>query len=64
MVNPLTGPESEAMMSDLCIQHNRSMMNTPVLFFGLVGLEGTDEIINGFEMLYRWYSPKTVIVTH
>lgn len=56
MVNLSAGPESEAMMSDLYIQHNRSMMNTPVIFFGPVGLEGTDEIINGFEMVYRWYT--------
>jgi len=56
MVNLSAGPESEAMMSNLFIQHNRSMMNTPVIFFGPVGLEGTDEIINGFEMVYRWYT--------
>ena len=56
MVNLSAGPESEAMMSDLYIQHNRSMMNTPVIFYGPVGLEGTDEIINGFEMVYRWYT--------
>lgn len=56
MVNLSAGPVSEAMMSDLYIQHNRSMMNTPVIFFGPVGLEGTDEIINGFEMVYRWYT--------
>lgn len=56
MVNLSAGPESEAMMSNLYIQHNRSMMNTPVIFFGPVGLEGTDEIINGFEMVYRWYT--------
>ena len=56
MVNLSAGPESEVMMSELYIQHNRSMMNTPVIFFGPVGLEGTDEIINGFEMVYRWYT--------
>ena len=56
MVNLSAGPESEAMMSNLFIQHNRSMMNTPVIFFGPVGLEGTDEIINRFEMVYRWYT--------
>ena len=56
MVNLSAVPEAEARMSDLYRHHNRDMMNTPVIFFGPMGLEGTDEIINDFEMLYHWYT--------
>lgn len=34
------------------------MINIPVIFIGPVGLEGTDEIINGFEELYPRYTSK------
>ncbi|HOJ96547.1 MAG TPA: hypothetical protein PK024_06925 [Methanospirillum sp.] len=59
MVNLSSGPESEAMMRDLFIQHNRTIMNTPVIFFGPMGLEGTDEIINHFELVYHWYTDES-----
>jgi thiol-disulfide isomerase/thioredoxin len=59
MVNLSSGPESESMMRDLFIQHNRTMMNTPVIFFGPMGLEGTDEIISHFELLYHWYTDES-----
>ena len=55
MVNLSSGPESEAMMREFFIGHNRTMMNTPVIFFGPMGLEGTDEIIQNFESVYHWY---------
>lgn len=55
MVNLSSGSESERRMGEMYIQHNRTLMNTPVIFFGPVGLEGTDEIINAFESVYHWY---------
>lgn len=56
MVNLSSGKDAEERMSELFKKHNRDTMNTPAMFFGPVGLEGTDEIINGFESVYQWYT--------
>ncbi|MFH0968331.1 MAG: hypothetical protein V1862_11680 [Methanobacteriota archaeon] len=58
MVNLSKGQDAEDQMIVLYITHNREWMNTPVIFIGPIGMEGTDEIISGFEGVYRWYKNK------
>ena len=55
MVNLSEGQDAEDHMNALYIVHHREWMNTPVIFIGPIGLEGTDEILSGFEGVYRWY---------
>lgn len=55
MVNLSEGQEAQDHMNILYITHNREWMNTPVIFIGPIGLEGTDEIMTGFESVYHWY---------
>ncbi|PKL60665.1 MAG: hypothetical protein CVV33_01505 [Methanomicrobiales archaeon HGW-Methanomicrobiales-4] len=56
MVNLSEGQEAEDHMNILYMTHNREWMNTPVIFIGPIGLEGTDEIITSFESVYTWYT--------
>jgi hypothetical protein len=46
----------EERLNDLLFNYHREWMNIPVMFIGPVALEGTDEIINGFEEVYVWYT--------
>lgn len=55
MVNLSEGQDAEDLINALYISHNREWINTPVIFIGPIGLEGTNEIISGFEDVYRWY---------
>lgn len=59
MVNLLNNQGEEALLNDLLFEYHREWMNIPIIFIGPVALEGTDEIINGFEEVYDWYTGKT-----
>lgn len=59
MMNLLNNQGEEARLNDLLFAYHREWMNIPVIFIGPVALEGTDEIINGFEEVYLWYTGKT-----
>ncbi len=59
MVNLSYNQEGEDRLNDLLHTYHREWMNIPVMFIGPVALEGTDEIINGFEDVYSWYTGRT-----
>lgn len=59
MVNLSNNQGEEKRLNDLLFDYHREWMNIPVIFIGPVGLEGTDEIINGFEEVHIWYTGQT-----
>lgn len=59
MVDLSKGNESEDLMNEYYLNYHREWMSIPVLFIGPVGLEGTDEILTGFEGVYKWYANAT-----
>jgi hypothetical protein len=58
MVNLSNNQGEEERLNDLLFEYHREWMNIPVMFIGPVALEGTDEIINGFEEVSAWYTGK------
>jgi hypothetical protein len=56
MINFSNNQGEEERLNDLLFDYHREWMNIPVMFIGPVALEGTDEIINGFEEVYVWYT--------
>jgi len=59
MVNLSNNQEGEEQLNGILYDYHREWMNIPVMFIGPVALEGTDEIINGFEEVHVWYTGKT-----
>ena len=58
MVNLSDGQGAKDRLNDLYTAYHREWLNIPVIFIGQVGLEGTDEITNGFEEVYTWNAGK------
>jgi glutaredoxin len=46
---------AEVQLNNYYSSYKREFMYIPVVFIGPVGLEGTEEIISGFENVYNWY---------
>jgi hypothetical protein len=64
MVNLSNNQGEEDRLNNLLYNYHREWMNIPVMFIGPVALEGTDEIINGFEEVYTWYTGETPVATN
>jgi hypothetical protein len=59
MLNLSNNLGEEQRLNNLLYDYHREWMNVPVVFIGPVALEGTDDIINGFEEVYVWYVGET-----